>query len=408
MMVRKRLILPFFFLCLFSAYADFEDTYSELIALAGLDPNSGQNSFLTLLIPSGGKYQAMGTAYTGVVRDSGYLDSNPATSAHLNNTELSFFHNDWIDDSNLESVAYTQRRGNLGWGMGGKFLWLPFDATNTWGETTASGAYSETILTFNLSYNFLDDYYYSGFSFGVNGKAAYRGISEELAKDQSALALMGDVGMLTRFNLLKFYPSREKNFGLGVTVKNLGTEFITNPDPLPSQLTGGLSYSPIKPLLLAMDMTYPFNLNGEDAEAVSYAMGMDLTMTDFLSLQGGFLLKLGKPRITVGTDLEMEKFSIGVNYTLDLATQFKPVDRIVLSFSLNLGDFGRMTLRDKVQELYLTGLGAYSLGNYSQAILYWEECLELDKDFTPAREMIATTEKSIELEEKMREQQTVE
>ena len=408
MMVRKRLILPFFFLCLISAYADFEDTYSELISLAGLDPNSGQNSFLTLLIPSGGKYQSMGTAYTAVVRDSGYLDANPATSSHLNETELSFFHNDWIDDSNLESVAYTQRQGNLGWGMGGKFLWLPFEATNTWGAVTASGSYSETILTFNLSYNFLGDYYYSGFSLGVNGKAAYRGISEELAKDQSALALMGDVGVLTQFNFLKFYPSRQKNFGLGVTVKNLGTEFISNPDPLPSQVTGGVSYSPIKPLLLAVDMTYPFNLNGEDAEAVSYAMGMDLSMTSFLSIQGGFLLKLGKPRITVGTDLDMEKFSIGVNYTLDLATQFKPVDRIVLSCSLNLGDFGRMTIRDKVQELYLTGLGAYSLGDYDQAIFYWEECLELDKAFTPAREMIETTKKSIELEEKMREQQTVE
>ena len=84
---------------------------------------------------------------------------------------------------------------------------------------------------------------------------------------------------------------------------------------------------------------------------------------------------------------------MGVNYTLDLATQFKPVDRIVLSLSLNLGDFGRMTLRDKVQELYLTGLGAYSLGNYTQAIQYWEECLELDENFTPAREMIDTTNK---------------
>ncbi|MBN2628480.1 MAG: UPF0164 family protein [Spirochaetales bacterium] len=407
-MARKRLILPFFFLCLFWLHADFEDTYSEMISLAGLDPNSGRNSFLTLIIPSGGKYQSMGTAYTAVVKDSGYLDANPATSSHLKNTELSFFHNDWIDDSNLESVAYTQRIDNIGWGLGGKFLWLPFDATNTWGEVTSSGAYSESVLTLNFSVNFLNDYYYSGISLGVNAKAAYRGVSEVLAADQNALALMGDVGILTRFNLLKFYPSREKNFALGVSAKNLGKEFITEPDPLPSQVTGGFSFSPIKPLLLAADMTYPFNLNGEEAEAVSYAMGMDLAMTEFLSLQGGFLLKLGKPRITVGTDLEMEKFSVGVNYTLDLATQFKPIDRIVLSLSLNLGDFGRMTLRDKVQELYLTGLGAYSLGDYTQALIYWEECLQLDENFTPAREMITTTEKSLELEQKMRDQQTVE
>ncbi|MDC7223492.1 MAG: UPF0164 family protein [Spirochaetales bacterium] len=407
-MVRKRLIPLFFFICLSLAHADWEDTYSDLISFAGLDSNSGQNSFLTLLIPAGGKYQSMGTAYTAVAKDAGYLESNPAVSSHLNETELTFYHNDWIDDSNMESVAYTQRKGNIGWGIGGKFLWLPFDETNSWGETTDSGAYTETILTLNGSVNLLGDYYYSGLSLGVNAKAAYRGISESLAEGQSALALMGDVGLLTQFNLLKFYPSRERNCAVGLSVKNLGTEFITDPDPLPSRVTGGISYAPIKPLLLAFDVTYPFNLNGEEAEEISYAMGMDLNMTDFLSLQGGFLLKLGKPRITMGTDLDLEKFSIGVNYTLDLATQFKPVDRIVLSFSLNLGDLGRTTLRDKVQELYLTGLGAYSQGNYAQAIIYWEECLELDETFTPAQEMIATTRKSLELEEKMREQQTVE
>jgi hypothetical protein len=209
-MIRKRFILPFFFLSLAGLHAEFEDTYSDLISMAGLDPNSGQNSFLTLLIPSGGKYQAMGTAYTAVVRDTGYLDANPATSAHLENTELTFFHNDWIDDSNLESVAYTQRMGDLGWGVAAKFLWLPFDATNTWGETTASGAYTESIITLNGSLNMLNDYYYSGFSIGFNLKTAYRGISEELAADQSAVALMGDFGVLTRFNLLKNFASRTK------------------------------------------------------------------------------------------------------------------------------------------------------------------------------------------------------
>jgi hypothetical protein len=408
MMVRKGCFSLFFFLCLVWAYADWEDTYSDLISYAGLDSDSGQNSFLTLLIPAGGKYQAMGTAYTAVALDAGYLESNPSVSSHLNNTELTFYHNDWIDDCNIESVAYTQRNGNIGWGIGGKFLWLSFDSTNSWGETTDTGAYTESVLTLNGSVNLLGDYYYSGLSLGVNAKAAYRGVSASLATGQSALALMGDVGLLTQFNLLKYFPSRQKNCAIGIAVKNLGTEFITDPDPLPSRVTGGISYSPIKPLLLAFDVTYPFNLNGEDAEDMSYAMGMDLNMTDFLSLQGGFLLKLGEPRITMGSDLDLEKFSIGVNYTLDLTTQFKPVDRITLSFSLNLGDFERTTLRDKVQELYLSGLGAYSQGNYAQAILNWEECLELDATFTPAQEMIDTTKTSLELEEKMREQQTVE
>ena len=408
MMVRTRLILFFLLLSLAYIYAEFEDTYSDMISLAGLDPNSGQNSFLTLLIPAGGKYQSMGTAYTAVVRDSGYLDANPATSAHLESAELTFFHNDWIDDSNLESIAYTQRTGNMGWGIAAKILWVPFDATNTWGETTESGAYTESILTLNGSVNILSDYYYSGLSLGMNFKAAYRGVSENLAVGQSAVAVMGDFGLLTQFNLFKGFASRTRNCAIGLSVKNLGSEFIENPDPLPSQFTLGLSYSPMKPLLMAFDTTLPFNLNGEDAEMISYALGMDLNLTSFLSLQSGILLKTGKPRITLGTKLDLEKFAIGVNYTLDLATQFKPVDRIVLSLSLNLGDFGRMTLRDKVQELYLIGLASYSRGDYTQAISLWEECLTLDEEFTPASEMVETTKKALELEKSMKEKQTVE
>lgn len=426
MMLRLSLWLSFFFLFLATVYADFEETYADVVGMAGLDVNSGQNAFLTLLIPSGGKYQSMGTAYTAVVRDSGYLDSNPATSSHLSKGDLTFFHNDWIDDSNLESIAYTQRTGNLGWGMGGKFLWVPFNATDTAGATYASAAYSETVVTLNGALNFLNDYYYSGLSLGVNFKAAYRNVPVELLEsyderrrqrdpdaantgDQSAVALMADVGLLTRFNFLKGYASREKNFALGVSVKNLGKELIDrNSDPLPSSVSAGFSYSPVRPLLIAFDTTLPFNLNGEAAEQINYAVGLDLNLTDFLSFQSGFLIKVGKPRVTAGTKLELERFALGVNYVLDLATQFKPVDRIVLSLSLNLGDFGRTTLRDKVQELYLEGLAAYSRGEYVLSISKWEECLELDDGFTPAREMIETTEKSIELEQTMREKQTVE
>ncbi|MDA3851561.1 MAG: UPF0164 family protein, partial [Spirochaetaceae bacterium] len=135
------LMLIFIFFCPV-IWAGFEDTYAAWVENFGLDPNSGRSSFLVLLIPAGGKYQSMATAYTAMTEDLGFIDANPAVSAYLTNTELMVFHNDWILDSNLESIAYTQRFGDFGLGVAGKMLWIPFEQTNSWGEAVAQGAYT--------------------------------------------------------------------------------------------------------------------------------------------------------------------------------------------------------------------------------------------------------------------------
>ena len=84
----------------------------------------------------------MGTAYTAVSSDSGFLESNPAGSSLLDYTELTLNHNNWIADTNIEGVVYTTRFDNLGIGIGGKFLYVPFIEYNRWGEEESSGYYS--------------------------------------------------------------------------------------------------------------------------------------------------------------------------------------------------------------------------------------------------------------------------
>jgi hypothetical protein len=219
---------------------------------------------------------------------------------------------------------------------------------------------------------------------------------------------MADVGLQTRFNILKYFSSREKNFSLGVSLKNVGTEFINDPDPLPTALSTGIAYSPIRPLTWAFDVNYPFNLDGTAAEDISYATGMDVSLTPFLSVQSGFLLKTGLPRFSVGSSFDMEKFSITANYTLDLTTQFNKLDRFSLSLRLNLGDFGRMSRHEKAQLLYLEGLRSYANGDINGAIDLWEECLSYREDFTPAIEMIETGRKTLDLNQRIQLNQTVE
>ncbi|MDA3811443.1 MAG: UPF0164 family protein [Spirochaetaceae bacterium] len=395
---------------------DFNDYYSSWSTMFGIDPNAGTNSFLILLIPSGGKHEGMATAYTAIAIDSGFIDSNPAASSLINNTELAFLHNNWINDVNLESIILATRIGNIGMGVAAKMMYLPFTGVDEYGDRYsndytsdfATGYYWETVGTANFSYNFLKNFYFDGISVGANLKVAYRNIPFSIATGQSALALMGDLGVMTRFNFLKPYFSRDKNFALGVSVKNFGGEFITNPDPLPTMFSAGFAYSPFRPLTMAFDFNLPFNLDGSNAQSPYFAVGFDLTLTNFLSMQGGVLLKSGLPRLIIGTALEFKKIDFVINYTLDLTTQFDELDRISLEVRFNMGDYGRKEKEERAEVLYIEGLKLYAEGDFVNAIKKWEECIELNPIFTPAKEMIETAFISFQLQEEMLNKQTAE
>ncbi len=173
---------------------EFEEIYNDMVELAGINENSGLNSFVTLYIPPGGKYEGMGTAFTGVVSDIGFFNANPSVSSRLNLSEVSFFHNAWLEDVNMETIAFTGRKKNMGYGFQGKWLHVGFTGVNDWAERNGKGVYSEFILKNNISYNFLKSFDFSGISLGTNLNLAYRSLPEDVYKhldvqNQSALAL---------------------------------------------------------------------------------------------------------------------------------------------------------------------------------------------------------------------------
>ncbi len=395
---------------LFSAYClDISELYynadSFMDSLS--DPNTGLTAFPTLLIPMGGRFEAMGTAFTAVADDASFIEANPAGSSGLSYTELSFYHNDWIADTNIESVVYTTRKKNLGLAAGGKFLYVPFTEYDTWGTRESRGYYSESVLILNTSYRFLSNYDFYGLSVGSNVKFAYRHIPEEIYAGQSAFSVMTDLGVLTRFNFMKFYSSRDKNTSFGLVLKNIGLD--AQDDPLPLETVAGLAYSPVRPVIVAFDFTYPISLNPDEqpAEQWSFATGLDVTVTDFFSVQSGFRYRGSNPRISLGSKLDLEDISFNFNYTLDLTTQ-AGLDRFSLASSLNLGDRGRSIVAAEVDEYYIKGLNSYADGNLQEAVEYWEKAIELDPGFTPAIANLITVKKTMELLDEMQSIQTVE
>ena len=382
---------------------DFYGAWTDLFQ-SFKDPNTGLTIFPTLLIPMGGVTEGMGTASTAIARDSGFIESNPSASAILAQSELSFSHHGWIADSNLEGVVYTMRFNDLGIGIGGKFLYVPFTAYNEWGASGAKDYITETIATLNVSYNFFSSYYFYGVAVGSNIKVAYRSIPAVFAPGQSSLALMTDFGAQTSFNLLKFYSSRSRNFSVGAVIKNLGLSMLPG-EALPLMATAGIAWSPLRPWLLACDFNLPFSLPGSPpAEQWNLAIGTTVSLTDFLSVQGGMLLKHDNPRLSIGTDLNLGTLNVTVNYNLDLSGQLNPLDKFSVQAKFNLGDSGRAQLQSKVDELYDQGLIEYSHGNYAKAIETWKQVLDIDPKYEPASDAIRVLEQTLAIQQALENQ----
>jgi hypothetical protein len=216
---------------------------------------------------------------------------------------------------------------------------------------------------------------------------------------------MGDGGLLYRGNFLKFYNSRDENFSLAFVVRNLGIPDITfklMEDPLPTVAVAGIAYRPIRPLLISFDYALPLNLHDIDlSEKPYYAAGISVAVSRFLSMRGGLRLKAGGTRIAIGSEISLEKVVFDINYTLDLATQIQPLNRVSVGVRLDLGDNGQSRIAKQVDEFYLAGLDSYAQGNDTEAKRLWQEALELDSTFDPAMEGLSAIRASEELQRRV-------
>jgi hypothetical protein len=405
---------------------EFTDTYLSIADLFAslVSGDEGLTTFRSLNIPMGGRAEALGTAYTGLADDISFIDYNPAGSSVLEKTELAFFHNAWIADSALETLAWSSRFNHFGLGAAIKCFYVPFTEYNMFGERVSGGYYSETAAILNASYNFLAGYNFKGIAAGANFKAAYRGvpdyadnITNSVIKNsgfkQSAFALMADFGLLFQFNVAKFYISRDPNFRVGLSANNIGASFTGGDkpqldDPLPSRLAAGVSYKPIAPVTVTAEFRQPFDLvNGVWYEGWSAALGTAVAVTSFFDAQGGLLLQGGNPRFSLGGSFTVRKFVLNVNYTLDLASTIAPLNRFSLSAKMDLGDRGRAEQRKRVDALYAEGLRAYTQERFEDAVRSWKECLRLDPGFDPAKDGLTAVQNAIQLRARIKDIESI-
>ena len=366
----------------------------------GIDNNTRLNDFPVLNVPMGGKSEGMAGAFAAISDDVSFLEFNPAGSSMLEKSELAFFHNNWVADVKLEGVAYATRFGNFGLATGAKWLYTPFTEYDD-GERVSNGYYSEGVAILNFSYNLFPSYYFGGVSIGVNLKGVFRlvpdftdhfdSILSSSGIDKSTIMGMADIGILTRFDFLKLYTARERNMSIALVAKNLGLPALG--ETLPTVFNAAIAYKPIRPLIISFDFFYPFNILEPALSELPYgALGLSVQVNSFLSMRTGLMVKTGTSSFTIGSAIIIDSVALDINYTLDLPTQFRPLNRISLGVRLDLGDKGRKQMSYRVDELYLLGMEAYTRGNTADAKLRWREALNIDSRYTPAREGLTMLE----------------
>lgn len=373
--------------------------------------NEGTSSFRSLLIPMGGRSESMGGAFTGLSDDVSFIDHNPAASSIMKESELAVFHNAWIADSNVETIAGTTRFGRVG--IGGKLscFYIPFTEYDSFGNRTAGSYYSETTAAINTSCNFFPGYTFKGLALGFNAKVSWRSVPDYADNDtndiisgsgleQSAIAIMGDIGMMVQFNFMKFYSSRDTNCRIGLSLMNVGAALtgfgksVQIDDPLPTIASFGLSYKLLDATTFSAEFQQPINLfDIGERQLFSASLGAEIKITNFFSALAGFKLKGGNPRFSIGGEFDLFNLRVNANYTLDLSSSLNPANHFSLSAKLKLGDNGRAKKRAEVDRLYFMGVEEYAKRNYDKAILHWQQTLKLDKFFDPAKQGIKNARK---------------
>ena len=125
---------------------EYTDVYSDVTEAFSffVDPNEGLTSFRTLLIPSGGKAESMGNAFTGLADDVSILSTIRPQVRSSMPPRLVFIIMHGLQIP-LRYSFFTTRFSNLGIGASIKCLYLSFSEYNYFGENTSAGYYSETI-----------------------------------------------------------------------------------------------------------------------------------------------------------------------------------------------------------------------------------------------------------------------
>lgn len=342
----------------------------ELFA-KGAGTSSG--SFLKMGV--GARGVAMGDAQTAATDDVLSLYWNPAGLGRLDQNEMGFMRNTFIQDTDQNVAAYGQPAGKLGtFGVGVSMLKVSdIEGYDAGGARLSSLEASDTLITLGWGKTWSNFFFFPDLNTGINLKS----LQKKLGND-SASTLLADVGFL--------YEARRgllRQLRTGIVLQNLGggLNFISEKSDLPQAMKLGFAYPFFgESLVMAADIVSPSDND------VHYNFGMDYRLWDVLALRLGYK---GQADLSNGLTYGV---SFG-NRRLHLDYAFVPFGDLGNTHRMSAGwRFGRSYQKAQVQvqisEAYKKAESRYGQGYLVDAFIQASQILDVAPWHRPSRQLM--------------------
>ena len=327
-----------------------------------------------LEIGTGSRPLAMGEAFTAEINDLNSLYYNPAGLGTLRYPVLSLFHQELILDSRYENISAAMKIYN-GWGaVSNSLFWVPsFDKIDIDGNKTGEVNFFNGCFTAGYGYDF-NEFYVGG-----SVKYIYQKI-DTLFLSSAAF----DIGILKGMYLYSPFDTPIRNFYVGISLLNIGTQ--AEDDSLPRMIRLGTSYKITRWLGLNLDLTENF-ISPSDLYDFTYGFdesfrlnaGFELNYLEIFFFRGGYRFN-DAGSISAGFGFN---YSIGeVAMIIDTSCSDNGVFGPVYSFNLTFKLIPKIiTVRDKLnaEKEYKEGIKYFVADDIDTAL----EKFRKAKDYNP-------------------------
>jgi hypothetical protein len=312
-----------------------------------------------------------------------YMDSNPAGGDTEDLWRISLLHQEWIADTNYESIRVSRGFDDRFYaGLGFTYMYIPFVHYDLYGSTDGNTYnISQSLGIINGGYRLREQ----GLTVGGNLKVYYYHVPEDLAQDQNYLLFAADVGVLKNTNILKRYVGPEPSLSFGLAVRNLGYSNVVK--RLPMEVHAGASYRPMRNLLLTSQVCFPL------FEPMYGAVGAEYDFDKKFYVQGGVQVK-ANPMFSVGAGYRREDLRIQVAYTPTIAFY----NMISVSVSYDFGRTRRENHRSQVEELLQEAFEQFEQHEYEHTLELVDKVLTIDPGNRRAEALKELVENQQELE----------
>lgn len=278
----------------------------------------------------GSRPLSMGEAFTAETNDINSLYYNPAGLATLKYPVLSIFHHELILDSRFENVSVAQKMYGGWFAVSNSLFWVPaFD------KIDINGNEQGKVQFYNGNFSMGYGYDFERFYLGGSAKYIYQKIDTLFL---SSFAV--DIGILKDMYLYSPFDSPLRNFSVGISILNLGTN--AKDDPLPRMLRFGTSYKMTRWLgwnvdftesMIGMSDLYDFTYGFEESFRIN--TGVELNYLEILYLRGGWRFNdAGTYTMGMGFNYAIKDVAFSVDASYADNGIFGPVYSINLTFKL--------------------------------------------------------------------------